>query len=146
MTSSWSGRLTELGIELPQVVAPMAEKTLGNISEDVEYPVTGSNEAAVDWLIGYADQGGAGEAVEGQVDALVQQKIQDRVEGAIFEAAAPESRFDQSAVVAIEGVESADVARASQIRTGRSSADYWSESYSNLGPQNNFIGKFSLTR
>ena len=128
------------------IVVPMAEKTLGNISGAVEYPVAGNGDAEAEWLVGYADQGGAGEAVQGEVDSLVQEKIQERVEGPVFEADSPSSQSDQSGVVAIEGVESADVARANQLRTGQSSADSWSESLSSLGTQNNFIGKYSLTR
>ena len=128
------------------IVVPMAEKTLGNISGAVEYPVTGNGEAEAEWLVGYADQGGAGEAVQGEVDSLLQEKIQDRVEGPIFEADTPASQYDQSGQVAIEGLQSSEVARANQLGTGQSSADSWSQSLSNLGLQNNFIGKFSLTR
>ena len=74
-----------------------------------------------------------------------QENIQDR-EGPIFGADTPASQYDQSGVVAVEGLQSSDVAGANQLRTGQSSADSWSATMSNLGPQNNFIGKFSLTR
>ena len=123
------------------IMVPLAENTLGDISDAVA-----GDENASERLIGFADQGGAGEAVEGQVDALVKQKIQDRVEGPIFEAESADSQYDQSGVVAMEGVESADVARARQLRTGQSSADYWSETPSNLRSLNNYIGKFASTR
>ncbi len=119
------------------IVVPMAENTLGNINDAVA-----GDENASEWLIGYAEQGGAGEAVEADVDALVQEKIQDRIEGPVFEAESGDSQYDQSGVVAIEGVESADMARAKQLRTGQSSADYWSETPSNLRSVTNFIGKF----